>query len=270
MPHVTVDLVSSSPLLRGTNRPRGLAYGKRRLALELIGPTPGRRGGPFGPTTSAEAQVLVDAMHDVRRVRTHGEIPHGRSPTHIQMLLEGAAYRFRLLPDGRRQIVSLPLPGDVLGGWRPVLEYTVTAARPCVVAVFERGAFDMLLMTQARLARRIWRSVMVQHAISLEWIVNIGQRTAAERMAHLICEYYRRLVDLGLATGSSFELPLTQAELADCVGLSTVHANRTLQELRSSGMIVSSGKLIEIPDVGALERMAMFEPGYLSFDQGTE
>jgi CRP-like cAMP-binding protein len=255
--------------------PHGLTYGKRRSALELIRPTSRRRGGPFGPTSHAEAEGLVEAMHDLRRVHLHGEIEpgHGRGATYVEVLLEGAAYRSRLLPDGRRQIVSLPLPGDVLDGWRLVLEHTedtVTAASPCVVALFERGAFDTLLVAQPRLARRLWRSVMVQYATSLEWILNIGQRTAAERVAHLICEYYRRLADLGLAAGGSFELPLTQAELADCVGLSTVHVNRTLQELRSSGMIVSSGKLIEIPDLAALERMAMFEPGYLRRDEGRE
>ncbi|MDB5413317.1 MAG: cyclic nucleotide-binding protein, partial [Rubritepida sp.] len=111
-----------------------------------------------------------------------------------------------------------------------------------------------------------WQSE-VQAAVQREWTVNLGQRGATERMAHLLCELYLRLRLVGLADDDSCELPLTQSDLADAVGLSPVHVNRVLQELRTSGLIGLRGRILTIPSIDALRDAAMFEASYLHADR---
>ena len=107
---------------------------------------------------------------------------------------------------------------------------------------------------------------MVAEAIEREWIVNLGQRTAVERVGHLFCELFLRLKAITLTDGDSCELPLTQAELAETTGLSTVHINRTLQELRAQNLIILRRRRLTIPDLDRLKRASLFSPNYLHLD----
>ena len=106
---------------------------------------------------------------------------------------------------------------------------------------------------------------LAANAIQREWAVNLGQRTAREHLAHLFCETFVRLRAVGLAEGSRCEMPLTQCDLGEATGMTSVHVNRTLQELRRDGLIVLHHRILTIPDFDALAEVAMFDPGYLHF-----
>ena len=126
-----------------------------------------------------------------------------------------------------------------------------------------------LAMGSPRIAELLWRDALVTAAIQREWIVSLGQRHALERTGHLLCETFLRLEAAGLASGSICEFPITQAELADATGLSAVHVNRTLQELRSTGLVSLANRTLTIHDMGALMRAALFNPSYLHLGRTT-
>src|SRR5690606_20024995 len=122
--------------------------------------------------------------------------------------------------------------------------------------------FD-LLERHHRITTALWSTTLVEESISREWLVSIGKRSAIERTAHLLCEICMRLSVVGQSHDARFALPLTQSELADALGLSTVHVNRTLQELRRKGLIVFQGGVVEILDFKALAEQGLFSPAYL-------
>jgi CRP-like cAMP-binding protein len=125
---------------------------------------------------------------------------------------------------------------------------------------------DALLDTtngHGRITRALWWNSLVEESIAREWIANLGQREAIERVAHLFCEIFIRLRGVGLTEGNSCAMPATQEQLADATGMSTVHVNRTLQEMRDTGLIVLKGKTLTIPDLEALQSTALFNPNYL-------
>lgn len=145
----------------------------------------------------------------------------------------------------------------------------MAARTPCQIAELTE---DHILMLTSRpaLARALWWSELVNAAILREWLVNMGRRTPSVRVAHILCELLVRLQVVGEATEDSFKLELSQAELGDTVGLTTVSVNRALQRLRAAGLIQSSGREITIPDVVALKAFADFDPGYLHLRQDRE
>ena len=114
-----------------------------------------------------------------------------------------------------------------------------------------------------RLAKAFWWCSLVDGATLREWLVNVGQRSAAQRIAHLFCELHVRLEAVKLTVGGAFELPITQTELADTVGMSNVHVNRSLKRLREAGLMTHRGRSVRIPDVAKLKHFASFNPNYL-------
>lgn len=185
---------------------------------------------------------------------------------HVHVLEDGFACRYRDLPDGRRQILSLLIPGDivdlrqfVLGGTQPLL----AALSPLSMNAIPNSSLLAILETSPRATRALWSTTLVEESISREWLVSIGKRSAIERVAHLLCEIYLRLAAVGRNEGRRFPLPLTQSELADVLGLSTVHVNRTLQELRKSGLIAFQSGMVELFDFDSLAGLGLFSPGYL-------
>ena len=118
------------------------------------------------------------------------------------------------------------------------------------------------------LARALWWATLVDEAVLREWLVSMGQRDAEERIAHLFCEMHLRLQAVGLAAGRRFELPITQADLGDTMGLSTVHVNRTLQSLRGRNLVAFSSGTLEILDLQGLKDLSSFNPNYLHLEGG--
>jgi CRP-like cAMP-binding protein len=182
-------------------------------------------------------------------------------------VVEGFACRYKLLPDGRRQIVSYLLPGDLCDARMFLLDrvdHSVATLSRATVVVWSRHTILDLIEKNPGLARAFWWSTFVEESIGREWLVNLGQRTALERLSHLICEMFFRLDSVGKTRGHSFELPITQADLADTLGLSVVHVNRTLQELRRDRLVTLSGKVLTILNLKMLQTIAMFDPDYLN------
>jgi len=205
-------------------------------------------------------QRLVDAREDIIR---EGDVLDA-----VHLILEGFACRYKVLPDGRRQIIAHFIPGDFCNLRAFILaemDHNVGTLSKVRVATIKRRTLINLTDGYPRIAQALWWSAMVDEAITREWIVNVGARTAAERVAHLLCEHYLRMRAVGLAVANTVEMPITQTELGDTLGLSTVHVNRTLQDLRAEGLIVLRERTLTVVDLPRLQQVAVFNPNYLHF-----
>ena len=229
-----------------------------------------RRLANYVELGEAERQALQDAAGAARSHRSHEDLICEGEPIEGTTLLQsGFACRYKTTPDGRRQIIGYFLPGDVCTGrcyFLRRMDHTVSTLAPCSIALVPHEILHALQERHPRLARAFSWSSLVEESIANEWLLNVGQRTALERIAHLLCELLFRLRAVGLAAADTYELPLTQAELADTVALSTVHVNRTLKELRRQQLITLNGKHLTIEDVAALQNVAMFDPTYLHLE----
>ena len=123
------------------------------------------------------------------------------------------------------------------------------------------------LVSNKRINRALWWATLVDEAVLRAWLVNVGRRDALQAVGHLFCELYVRMRNVGLAAGETMELPLTQEEIGDALGLTPVHVNRVLQRLRADGLIALKRGALEILDMAALERVAGFNPNYLHIEQ---
>jgi CRP-like cAMP-binding protein len=210
------------------------------------------------------------ASQRVRHLNPRDDLIHeGDRPNHVNLLLSGWACRYKTLEDGRRQIIAFLLPGDLCDLNIFVLremDHSMAAITPLSFAEVSREHLEALTLDHPRVTQALWWDSLVGAAIQREWSVSLGQRTAFERVAHVLCELFLRLRAVGMTEGTVCEFPITQVDLADATGLSAVHLNRTLQELRAAGLIVLRGKLLNIPDLAALQSAALFTPNYLHLD----
>ncbi|MDB5392757.1 MAG: crp [Rhodospirillales bacterium] len=200
----------------------------------------------------------VDARLDI--VREHQEIEGAT------LLLEGFACRYKLLPDGRRQILGYMIPGDMCDPRIFLLDrmdHAIATLSRAKIAVWPRKAVLGLTSIYPRITRAFWWCALVDEGITREWLVSLGQRTALERLSHLVCELYFRLRAIDLVRGNSFDFPVTQAELGDTLGLSAVHVNRTLQDMRRERLVRLMGRRLTVLNLDALRTIAMFDPNYL-------
>lgn len=224
----------------------------------------------FTEFSEEEKQALHDAVGPIRSFGAHDDlIREGDQSNAVPVVISGFACRHKMLPDGRRQIIGYFLPGDMCDARVFILkrmDHTISALSPTSICQLPRDAILNLTTRYPRITRAFWWNTLVEEAIVRQWLVNIGQRTALERIAHLFCEIYVRLQVVGLATPAGCELPVTQSELADTVALSTVHVNRTLKELRRVGLVSMSSKSLIIHDLPGLRALAMFDAGYLHLD----
>lgn len=216
--------------------------------------------------------LVEDASCDrVRRVGAREDVfREGDRPRCLYLVLDGWAMRYKSLEDGRRQVLSFALPGDICDQHVLLLsraDHGMAALTAISVAEISAARLAEIARTSPRLLNALCWSDLVAQARQREWTINLGQRTALERMAHLICELFFRLRAIGLTHGTTCELPVTQATLADATGISAVHVNRTLQELRASNLITLRGKHLTIDDLDALQTVALFNPGYLHLDE---
>ncbi|WP_262269123.1 Crp/Fnr family transcriptional regulator [Microvirga yunnanensis] len=225
----------------------------------------------FTRLSAEDKQVLADVAQGRVRVRGAREdlIREGDKPTDVNLILEGWACRYKILPDGRRQIISFFVPGDLCDLHVFVLramDHSIGALTPITFAEISRETLRDIMSNHPRITEALWWDTLVTAAIQREWTVNLGQRSAFERLGHLLCELFIRLQAVGLTQGNACELPVTQTELADATGLTTVHVNRTLQELRGKGLIKLHGKHLTVPDLEALETASVFNLSYLHAD----
>lgn len=212
-----------------------------------------------------EAAVARTATFAARQIMVRQQVPL----TQCTLLLEGFVERYRDTPEGRRQILALHVPGDFVDLHSyPLkrLEHSVAALTEVKVALFPHPAIRALTAQSPTLTELLWRSTLIDAAINREWIVSVGARSAVVRLAHLFCEMYVRLNRIGMADQHRFALPLTQVDLSDATGLTAVHANRMLRELREKGLVAFRHGEVEILDWEGLRSFADFDPGYLFLD----
>jgi CRP-like cAMP-binding protein len=220
----------------------------------------------FGPLPDADRLLLDNVVRPVCAVGPRVDlIREGEAPSDVNLILEGFACRYKMTPDGSRQIMAYLVPGDFCDLHVFILktmDHTIATLSPCTVVKIPRAQI-LALMERPAIARAFWWAALVDEATLREWLVNIGVRSAEHRVAHLLCELLLRLDTVGLTNGNSYELPITQAELADTTGLTSVHVNRVLQRLRRDGLITLRGKHLVILDVARLKAFSGFNPNYL-------
>ena len=194
----------------------------------------------------------------------------GRKLTHSTLLLDGIACRYKDLRGGERQVTGLHLPGDFLdlhGFTLKRLDQHVATLTACTFATVPHAALTAITERLPHLTRAYWFETNLDAAIHREWEVSLGRRTARGRLAHLFCELQVRLKVVGLAEADGYALPLTQSDLAECMGLTTVHTNRTLRELRTAGLVEFRDGRVTILDPAGLRQAADFDPAYLYLDK---
>src|ERR1700733_7587547 len=233
-----------------------------------------RKLSNFAALSEEESTAIVDSCRDVREVGAREDvISQGDRTGGVKLLLDGFACRYKTLEDGRRQIVAYFVPGDLCDLRVFILkrmDHSIGAIAPSRVATIAPENVLKLMHTHPALTRALWWSTLVEEAIAREWIVNVGQRNALERMAHLFCELLYRFRAVGLNEGNSCTLPLTQVELAETLGLSSVHVNRTLPALRRRTLITLEGGTLTIQDLDTLKEVSFFNPDYLRLDYSNE
>lgn len=214
--------------------------------------------------------AILRICKNVREVGARRDlIREGDKPRYVHLILEGWAYRYKTLPDGRRQIVAFFAPGDFCDLNVYVLrqmDHSIGAITRVKVADIGRDDMDHLTSNHPRVTQALWWAELVNASIQREWTLNVGQRSAFERIAHLLVEIYLKLACVGMVKGWSCDFPLTQNDLADATGLTAVHVNRTLQELRRAGLIILQERTLRIPDMDALKNAALFNSNYLHLD----
>lgn len=213
-----------------------------------------------------DRSALLALPVTVRSVAADRDIvAHGERPNHCTVLLEGFACRYKLAPDGRRQILSLHVPGDMpdLQSLHvEAMDHGLAVLRPSRVASVAHAHLIELMQARPALAAAFWRETLVDAAIYREWLFGLGRREASARLAHLVSETAERFVSVGLAEHAA-ALPLKQIQLADALGLSPVHVNRVLRELRERHLLGPSRAAIEVLDARGLAAFCAFNAGYL-------
>ena len=221
-----------------------------------------------------EEQAIRSAVSDVRELDERVTfIRAGERLEHSTVLLDGLLARYKDLSQGQRQITELHVAGDFAdlhSFTLKRLDHSVMTLTRCRVAMVPHERLRAITEAFPHLTRVYWFSTNLDAAIHREWEVSLGRRTAISAMAHLFCELHVRLGLVGLASEGSFDLDVTQQELAECLGLSTVHANRALQALRAGGSLEFRQGRVTILDRPALEDVAEFDGAYLYLDRQDE
>ncbi len=182
------------------------------------------------------------------------------------VVLEGWICRYKILPSGTRQIMAFMMPGDACDLHIKLLaqmDHGIQAVTPATVATVSRADMQTIMLEHPNIARAMYTAQLVDEGIMRAWIVSMGRRSAIERVAHLTCELYLRARTIGLTQGGEFALPLSQLVLADALGMTPVHINRVLKELRLAGAMALSRGSVTIMDSVKLVQIAGFDENYL-------
>jgi CRP-like cAMP-binding protein len=217
--------------------------------------------------SSEEEQAIRSCVAETRRVPADQLLVRsGEELSASMILIDGWLARSKDLAGGQRQVTELHVAGDfpdLHGFTLKRLDHDLLTLSDCIVAVVPHERLLQVTEKFPRLARLYWFSTNVDGAITRELALSLGQRSAMARMAHLFCELYVRLNAVGRARADGFEFPLTQRELSECPGLTVVHANRTIQELRRRRLIELENRQLTILDRRGLEGLAEFDSSYL-------
>ena len=221
--------------------------------------------------SAEEEQAIRGAVAEYREYPADKTfIKAGQELDHSTLLLDGLMCRHKDLRDGQRQITELHVAGDFAdlhSFTLQRLDHDLMTLTPCQVAIVPHERLRAITERYPHLTRVFWFGTNLDGAIHREWELSLGRRSAISRSAQLFCELRVRLAIVGLADETGYELKLTQTDLAECLGLTSVHINRTLKELREQGLLEFRGGRVSLLDLPALERVAEFDPRYLYLER---
>lgn len=213
--------------------------------------------------------AVLDLPFSTRSVRRGNCIMReGDEPDHCSLLISGFAYRHKTVGDGGRQILAVHMPADIVDLQNALLrtsDHSVQALSDATIADIPRDAVRQLAFERPRVGQALWYETLVDGSLQREWTANLGRRSARARTSHLLCEIGLRLEQAGLGHRQRYELPMTQEELADALGLTSVHVNRTLRALSRDGLTQRQRNSVSIADWDRLALEGDFSPDYLHF-----
>jgi CRP-like cAMP-binding protein len=205
---------------------------------------------------------ILNASQDIVR--------EGDKPSQCCLILDGWTCRYKIVGEGKRQILSFHIPGDIpdLQSLHiPTMDHSLATVTKATVAFIPHESVRELAARFPGIAAIFWRDALIDAAIFREWMVGMGRRSAFEQVAHLFCELYLKLQAVGLAEGFCCPMPITQLDLADALGLTSVHVNRVLKEMRGESLIRLRSRTLVIEAWDELQRVSEFDPTYLHLEK---
>lgn len=222
---------------------------------------------------SASDLAFISELPHVRRHLNANSylVREGEPPRPIcSVVISGLAFRHKLTAEGARQIVSIHMPGDLLDLqhlFLNIADHSVQALTAIEVADIDRKTMQQIVLERPGIASALWIDGLIDASIYREWIMNVGRRSARARIAHILCEITVRMRAAGLIEDAKFQLPVTQEQLGDATGLTSVHVNRTLKLLAKEGLVDQGGRWVAIKDWEGIRQVGGFNPLYLHLDQ---
>ena len=230
-----------------------------------------RRLEKRAPLDEADGQALVSLPAIVRTMEPATYLMReGEAPEYCALVISGFCFRHKITGDGARQIIAVHMAYefvDLQNLFLAVADHNVQAFTRTEVALIPRAAIAQMIFSHPNLARAMWLDTLIDASIFREWVMNVGRRDALSRVAHLLCELALRLEDAGLAENYSYELPMTQEQIADAVGLTPVHVNRVLKEMDRMGFIARKRRSVSIQDWERMRGTGDFNDRYLHLSQ---
>jgi CRP-like cAMP-binding protein len=221
----------------------------------------------IAPLSDDERQCLLSLPLAIRKFDADQDIVReGDRPSECCLIVEGFACRYGLTAEGKRQIMSFHITGDIpdlQSIHLSVMDHSLMTITPTTLGFTPHQSVRQLVRQCPRIGDIFWRDTLIDAAVFRKWMMGIGRKSAYARIAHLLCEVLLRMKAVGLTHDYTCELPLTQAEIGDSLGLSNVHVNRSLQELRGDSLITLRGHLLTVHDWNGLKHAAQFDPTYL-------
>lgn len=221
----------------------------------------------FAELTAPENAALeAVTARPLRMAAKQDLIREGDQPGPVFVMIEGWAYRYKILPNGLRQVMAFLMPGDACDlhvGMLAEMDHGIQMLTSGRVAMISRGDMDRMMREHSEITRAMYVAQLTDEATLRAWIISMGRRTSLERVAHLMCELYARARWIGLVHDAEFTLPASQIVLADALGMTAVHINRVLKELRLTGAMTLRRGSVHIQDPQKLAKIAGFDENYL-------
>ena len=221
--------------------------------------------------SSGLSEEEIRAIHDLPiSVREYPAeraiVSDGQRAIECCLIISGFCARSKTTSDGRRQILSIHIPGeipDLMSVHLHVMDHDLSTLTPCKLGFIHHDVMRLLYRREPNLADLFWRDTLIDAAMFREWIVNVGQRPAPARLAHVIVELRERLRLIGRTEGDAFEMPLTQEQIGEALGITAVHANRVIKQLRQEGIVELNRGRVTVLDERKLLELAGFDGRYL-------